>query len=83
MEISPTVAASLCMKPTPTLTPSEAAKVVALKEASPSFVEMRRLATTKLGRRYCVRSKSSEPLHETASILASASRIAAAKAGRS
>ena len=43
-QISPTVAASLCMKPTPTLTPSEAAKVVALKEASPSFVEMRRLA---------------------------------------
>jgi transposase len=32
------------MKPTPTLTPSEAAKVVALKKASTSFVEMRRLA---------------------------------------
>ena len=31
------------MKPTPTLTPSEVAKVVALKEASPSFVVMRRL----------------------------------------
>lgn len=43
-QISPTVAACLCMKPTPTLTPSEAAKVVALKEAAPSFVEMRRLA---------------------------------------
>ena len=43
-QISPKVAASLCMKPTPTLTPLEAAKVVALKEASPSFVEMRRLA---------------------------------------
>ena len=43
-QISPMVAASLCMKPTPTLTPSEAAKVGALKEASPSFVVMRRLA---------------------------------------
>lgn len=43
-QISPMVAASLCMKPTPTLTPSEAAKVGALKEASPSFVAMRRLA---------------------------------------
>jgi len=43
-QISPMVAASLCMKPTPTLTPSEAAKVRALKEASPSFVVMRRLA---------------------------------------
>src|ERR1700677_2122228 len=42
--ISPMVAASLCMKPTPTLTPSEAAKVGALKEGSPSFVVMRRLA---------------------------------------
>jgi len=42
--ISPIVAASLCMKPTPTLTPSEAAKVTALKKASPSFVTMRRLA---------------------------------------
>jgi hypothetical protein len=39
------VAASLCIKPTPTLTPSQAAKVGALKEASPSFVVMRRLAT--------------------------------------
>jgi hypothetical protein len=39
------VAASLCIKPTPTLTPSEAAKVGALKEASPNFVVMRRLAT--------------------------------------
>jgi len=43
-QIAPMVAASLCMKPTPTLTPSEAAKVDALKEASPSFVVMRRLA---------------------------------------
>ena len=32
------------MKPTPTLTPSETAKVGALKEASSSFVVMRRLA---------------------------------------
>ena len=38
------VAAALCIKPTPTLPPSEAAKVGALKEASPSFVVMRRLA---------------------------------------
>jgi hypothetical protein len=38
------VTASLCMKPTPMLTPSEAAKVGALKEASPGFVVMRRLA---------------------------------------
>jgi hypothetical protein len=36
------VAASLCMKPT--LTPSEAAKVGALKEASPGFVVMQRVA---------------------------------------
>jgi transposase len=36
------IAASLCIKPT--LTPSGAAKVGALKEASPSFVAMRRLA---------------------------------------
>ena len=43
-QISPMVAASLCMKPTPTLTPSEAAKVGALKEASRRFVVMRRLA---------------------------------------
>ena len=43
-QISPTVAAALCMKPTPMLTPSEAAKVSALKEASPSFIGMRRLA---------------------------------------
>jgi transposase len=41
-QISPMVAASLCMKPT--LTPLEAAKAGALKEASPSFVVMRRLA---------------------------------------
>jgi len=32
------------MKPTPTLTPPEAAKLSALKEASQSFVVMRRLA---------------------------------------
>jgi transposase len=40
------VAASLCIKPTPTptLTPSEVGKVGALMEASPSFVAMRRLA---------------------------------------
>jgi transposase len=43
-KIPPTVAAALCMKPTPTLTLSEAVKVSALKEASPSFVGIRRLA---------------------------------------
>ena len=37
-------AASLCMKPMLTLTPSEVAKAGALKETSPSFVVMRRLA---------------------------------------
>ena len=43
-QISPIVAASLCMKPRPMLTPSETAKVAALKKASPSFVTMRQLA---------------------------------------
>ncbi len=43
-QISPVVAASLCMKPTRLLTPSENAKVTALKKASPSFVVMRQLA---------------------------------------
>jgi transposase len=37
-------AASLCMKPTSMLTPSEVANVGALKETPPSFVAMRRLA---------------------------------------
>ena len=43
-QISPVVAAALCMKPTRMLTHSQAAKVAVLKEASPSFVVMRRLA---------------------------------------
>ncbi|RNJ48101.1 transposase [Methylocystis hirsuta] len=43
-QISPVVAASLCMKPTRLLTPSETAKVAVLKKASPSFVVMRQLA---------------------------------------
>jgi hypothetical protein len=43
-QISPVGAAALCMKPTPMLTPSQTAKVAALKEASPSFLVMRRLA---------------------------------------
>src|SRR5208337_5561663 len=43
-QISPVVAAALCMKPTSMLTPSQAAKVAALKEALPSFVIMRQLA---------------------------------------
>ena len=43
-QISPVVAAALCMKPTRMLTHSQAAKVAVLKEASPSFVVMRGLA---------------------------------------
>jgi len=43
-QISPIVAASLCMKPTGMLTPSQAAKVTTLKQVSPSFVVMRQLA---------------------------------------
>ena len=43
-QISPVVAAALCMKPTPMLTHSQAVTVAVLKDASPSFVVMRRLA---------------------------------------
>ena len=43
-QISPIVAASLCMTPRGMLTPAKAAKVEALKQVSPSFVTMRRLA---------------------------------------
>ena len=43
-QISPVVAAAHCVKPTRMLTHSQAAKVTVLKEASPSFVVMRRLA---------------------------------------
>ena len=43
-QISPIVAAALCMNPSKMLTPPQAVKVDALKEASPSFVIMRRLA---------------------------------------
>lgn len=43
-QISPVVAASLCMKPTRRLTPAKNAKVVVLKQAFPSFVVMRQLA---------------------------------------
>jgi Transposase/zinc-finger of transposase IS204/IS1001/IS1096/IS1165 len=42
--ISPIVAASLCIKPRGLLTPRQAAKVDALKSASPDFIAMRRLA---------------------------------------
>jgi transposase len=42
--ISPIVAASLCIKPRGLLTPGQAAKVKALKNASPDFATMRRLA---------------------------------------
>ncbi len=43
-QISPIVAAALCMKPTAQLTPCQVGKVDALKAASPSFVAMRKLA---------------------------------------
>jgi transposase len=43
-QISPIVAAALCMKPSKMLTPPQVVKVAALKEASPGFVIMRRLA---------------------------------------
>jgi transposase len=42
--ISPIVAASLCIKPRGLLTSEQAAKVDALKSASPDFTAMRRLA---------------------------------------
>jgi transposase len=42
--ISPIVAASLCIKPRGLFTPRQAAKVDALKSASPDFTTMRRLA---------------------------------------
>jgi hypothetical protein len=42
-QISPQVAAALCLKPTPMLTPRQVLKVKALKQASPSFVVMRGL----------------------------------------
>ena len=42
--ISPIVAASLCIKPRGLLTPSQAAKVDALKSASADFTAMRRLS---------------------------------------
>jgi transposase len=40
--ISPIIAAVLCMKPRPLLTPRQVAKVQALKDASPDFVALRR-----------------------------------------
>jgi transposase len=43
-QISPQVAAALCLAPTGTLTPQQELKVTALKQSSPSFVVMRRLA---------------------------------------
>ena len=43
-QISPVVAGALCMKPSKMLTLPQAVKVAALKEASPGFVIMRRLA---------------------------------------
>jgi transposase len=43
-QISPIVAGFLCVKPRGMLTPPQAVKVAALKQASPSFVVMRQLA---------------------------------------
>ena len=43
-QISPITAASLCLKPRGLLTPSQARKVEALKQASSSFIGLRRLA---------------------------------------
>jgi hypothetical protein len=43
-QISPIVAAALCVKPSKMLTPPQAVKVAALKEAAPGFVIMRQLA---------------------------------------
>ena len=42
--ISPIIAASLCIKPRELLTPAQAAKIDALKSASPEFTAMRRFA---------------------------------------
>ncbi len=42
--ISPIIAAVLCMKPRPLLTPRQVTKVQALKDASPDFVAMRAFA---------------------------------------
>ena len=42
--ISPIVAAALCIKPRGLLTPGQAAKIDALKSASPDFTAMRQLA---------------------------------------
>ncbi len=42
--ISPIIAAVLCMKPRPLLTPRQVTKVQALKDASPDFVAMRGFA---------------------------------------
>ena len=43
-QISPIVAASLCITPRGVLAAAQAAKVQALKQASPSFITMRQLA---------------------------------------
>jgi transposase len=43
-QISPIASASLCMTPRDMLTSAQAAKVEALKQASPSFIAMRQLA---------------------------------------
>ncbi|SDR59222.1 Transposase [Rhizobiales bacterium GAS113] len=57
--ISPIVAAALCIKPRGLLQPGQAAKVDALKSASPEFTAMRRLAMRFRG---ILRSKDTERL---------------------
>lgn len=58
-QISPQVAAALCLRPTGMLTPRQQQKVTALKQSSPSFVIMRRLAMRFRG---LLRSKTAEKL---------------------
>jgi transposase len=58
-QISPKVAAALCLTPTGILTPRQQQKVTALKQSSPSFTVMRRLAMRFRG---LLRSKDSSKL---------------------
>ena len=60
-QISPVVAGPLCMKPSKMLTPPQTVKVAALKEASPGFVIMRRLAMRFRG---ILRGDNSDKLDE-------------------
>ncbi|HIC64856.1 MAG TPA: transposase, partial [Paracoccus sp.] len=57
--ISPVIAAALCIKPRGKLTSDQARKVEALKEGSPAFTTMRRLAMRFNG---IMRSRKADPL---------------------